>query len=120
VTPKQIERVKKKIADIRRTLAAEKRKFGAYDDSRGLRYLPTKYYIQLGDDKGGLTYLRWFDKNFPNDVGFSDFLFERTIILFKAGKTKEAEKKAFEAFCANSSIVLQLTGSLAPAGDRYG
>jgi hypothetical protein len=104
VTLKQIERLKKKIADIRRTLAAEKRKFGAYDDSRGLRYLPTKYYIQLGDYKGGLTYLRWFDKNFPDDVGFPDFLFERTIILFKAGKAKEAEKKAFETFCANTYL----------------
>jgi hypothetical protein len=42
MTPKQIEILKKKIADIRRTLAAEKRKFGVYDDSGGLRYLPTK------------------------------------------------------------------------------
>ena len=101
MTKKQIERAKKKIADIKRTLAAEKRKFGWYDDGRGLRYLPTKYFIQLADYSGGLTYTKWFDKNFPDDSGFPEFLFEWTIILFKTGKTKEAEKKAFQTFCSN-------------------
>ena len=101
MTPKQIERAKKKIADIKRTLAAEKRKFGCYDDSRGLRYLPTKYFIQLGDYNGGQAYLKWFEKNFPDDAGFPEFLFEQTIIFFKCGKLKEAEQKAFQTFCSN-------------------
>lgn len=101
MTPKQIERLQKKITDIKRTLAAEKRKFGCYDDGRGLRYLPTKYFIQLADYSGGLTYLKWFDKSFPDDRGFPEFIFERTIILFKSGKTKEAEQKAFQTFCSN-------------------
>ena len=101
MTPKQTEKLKKKIADIRRILAAEKRKYGCYDDSRGLRYLPTKFFIQLEDYSGGLTYLRWFDKNFPDDCGFPEFLFEWTIILFKTGKIKDAEKKAFQTFCSN-------------------
>jgi len=101
VTPKQTERAKKKIADIKRTLATEKRKFGCYDDSRGLRYLPTKYFIQVGDFSGGLTYLKWFDKNFPDDAGFPEFLFEQAIIFFKCDKTKEAEQKTFQTFCSN-------------------
>ncbi|TKK64024.1 hypothetical protein FC093_23430 [Ilyomonas limi] len=104
MTPKQTERLLTKISNIKRTLAAEKRKFGCYDDSRGLRYLPTKYFIQLQDYKGGLTYLRWFSKNFPDDGGFPDFLFEWTIILFKCGKSKGAVKKAFETFCANTYL----------------
>lgn len=37
MTPKQTERIKKKIKDIKRTLAAEKSEFGCYDDSRCLR-----------------------------------------------------------------------------------
>ena len=104
MTSKQIDRIKIKIADIKRTLAAEKRKFGGYDDSRGLRYLPTKYFIQIADYSGGLTYTKWFDKNFPDDSGFPDFLFEWTIILFETGKTKEAEKKAFQTFCRNTYL----------------
>ncbi|GAA4397365.1 hypothetical protein GCM10023187_06720 [Nibrella viscosa] len=104
MTPKQIERLQKKISEIRQALAAEKRKYGGYDDSRGLRYLPTRSFIQLSDYKGGLTYLRWFSKNFPDDAGFPDFLFEWTIILFKNGKPNEAAKKAFETFCANTYL----------------
>lgn len=101
MTQKQIEKLQKKITDIKRALAAEKRKFGCYDDSRGLQYLPTKYFIQLGDYSGGLTYLKWFNKNFPDDAGFPEFLFEWTILHFKANKKKEAEKKAFQTFCSN-------------------
>lgn len=110
MTPKQAERLKKKITDIRRVLAAEKRKFGGYDDSRGLRYFPTKYYIQLGDVAGGLTYTRWFAKNFPDDAGFPDFLFEWLVILFKNGKIKEAEQKAIETFCADIHLLNSFLG----------
>jgi len=101
MTPKQTEKLKKKIADIKRILAAEKKKFGCYDDSRGLRYLPTSYFIQLGDYKGGVTYLKWFYKNFPDDGGFPEFLFELTILLFKDGKLREAASAAFQTFCSN-------------------
>jgi len=105
VTPKQIERLKKKIASVKRTLSAEKRKIGCYDDSRGLRYIPTKYYIQLADYNGGLTYTKWFDKTFPDDSGFPIFLFEWAIILFKTGKTGEAEKKALQTFFSNTYLI---------------
>ena len=73
MTPKQSQRLIKKIADIKRALAAQKRTFSGYDDSRGLRYLPTRYYLQLADYKGRLTYTRWFAKTFPDDIGFADF-----------------------------------------------
>jgi hypothetical protein len=104
VTPKQVERIRKKIASIRQALAAERRKFGWYDDGRGLRYLPPELYLKIGDYKGGLTYLKWFEKNFPDDSGYPPFLFEWTIILFKNGKLEEAERKAFKTFCANTYL----------------
>lgn len=101
MTPKQTEKLKKRIADIRRILAAEKRRIGCYDDSRGLRYLPVTYFVQLGDYAGGLTCLKWFDKNFPDDGGFPEFLFESAIIFFKTGRRKEAGNRAFRTFCSN-------------------
>ena len=119
MTAKQIERIQTKISNIKRTLAAEKRKFGCYDDSRGLRYLPTKFFVQLQDYNGGLTYLRWFSKNFPDDGGFPDFLFEWTILLFKCGKTKEAEKKAFETFCANTYLLDKFFGRPITPVDKW-
>lgn len=104
MTHNETDKYKKYIADVKRALSAEKRKYGGYDDSRGMRYYPPKAYIKLQDYKGGLTYLKWFGKNFPDDSGFPDFLFEWTIILFKNGKLKEAEKKAFETYCSNTYL----------------
>jgi hypothetical protein len=104
MTEKQKEKVRIKIADIRTTLANERRRYGGYDDSRGLRYLPPAYYIKMEDYAGGLTYLRWFNKNFENDAGFPDFLFEWTLILFKSNKFKEAEQKALKTFCSNTYL----------------
>ena len=105
MTPKQIEKIKTKIRKIRTTLANEKRKFGCYDDSRGLRYFPPELYVKIQDYKGGLTYLRWFNKNFPDDMGMPDFLFGVGIILFKNEKYKDAEKKIAETFCANTYVI---------------
>lgn len=119
MTPKQTERIKKKIDDIRRILAAERKKFGGYDDSRGLRYLPVKYYVQLGDFAGGLTYTRWFDKNFPDDSGFPQFLFEWTLVLFKTGRIKEAEQKAFETFCSNTYLFDRFFGRPVQPLDKW-
>ena len=110
MTPKQTERLQKKIADIKRVLAAEKRKFGCYGDSRGRRYLPLQYFIQLGDYAGGLNYIKWFNRHFPDDGGFPEFLFECTIILVKTGKFKDAESKAFETFCSNPYLFDQFFG----------
>ena len=104
MTEKQIERVRVKIKRIRSALAAERRKFGCYDDSRGMRYLPPGLFIKIGDFKGGLTYLRWFNKNFPDDAGFPDFLFEWTITLFKTKRIEQAEKKAIQTFVSNTYI----------------
>jgi hypothetical protein len=101
MTPFQTQKLKDKIAGIKRTLASEKKKFGCYDDSRGLRYLPVGYFVQMGDYAGGLAYLKWFDKNFPDDGGFPEFLFESSILLFKSGRRKEAGKKAFQTYCSN-------------------
>ena len=104
MTPKQIERIQSKIKQIRLALAAEKREFGAFDDSRGLRYLPLGYYIKIQDYKGGLNYTRWFQKNFPDDIGFPEFLFEWTIILLKLGKLEDAEKMALKTYFANTYL----------------
>jgi hypothetical protein len=101
MTPHQSDKLKKKIADIKRILVAEKRKFGCYDDSRGLRYLPAGYFVRRGDYAGGLAYLRWFNKTFPDDSGVPEFLFESAILLFKTGRRQEAGNAVFRTFCSN-------------------
>lgn len=105
MTPKQQERIKNKIKKIKSALAADKKRWGGYyDDSQGLRYMPPELYIKLDDFSGGLRYFNWFNKNFSDDSGFPDFLFEWTVVLFKTGRIKEAEKKAFQTFCSDTHL----------------
>jgi hypothetical protein len=105
MTPDQQERLKNKIRLIKAFLTEDKRRLsGSHQDERGLRYTPPRLYIQLGDYSGGLRYFNWFNKNFPGDFGYPHFLFEWTVILFKIGKLREAEKKAFQTFTRNTYL----------------
>jgi hypothetical protein len=120
MTPKQIEKLETRIKKIKAALAADKRRWGGeYDDSRGLRFMPPKYYVKLGDYSGGLKYMNWFNKNFPDDCGYPDFLFEWTIILFKSGKLKDAEKKAFQTFCLNTYFIDKFFGRPVIPMDKF-
>ncbi|GAB1370442.1 hypothetical protein MASR1M45_05030 [Candidatus Kapaibacterium sp.] len=105
MTPKQQERIQNKIKRIKAALAAEKRKWGGvYNDGAGRRYIPPQLYIELNDFTGALRYFNWFNKNFPDDCCYPDFLFEWALVFFKTGRLKEAEKKAFETFCSNTYV----------------
>lgn len=111
MTPKQEERLRNKIVRVRKELAADKKQWGGYyHDGRGLRYLPLELFIKLRDYKGGLRYLRWFDKAFPDDACYTIFLFEWTLILFKVGKVAEAEKKLLQTFFSNTYIFDKFLG----------
>ena len=106
----QIEKAKKQIAAIRKAKADEKRQWGGYHDGRGLRYEPPQYYIKLSDFKGAMAYFKWFQKNFPDDIGAPGFLFEWCITLFKNGKFKDAEKKVLETYMSNTYIIDKFLG----------
>lgn len=105
MTDKQIIRVKNKIEKYKKALAADKRFWGGqYHDGGGIRYAIPAQFIKIADYKGGLKYLNWFRKNFPEDSGYPIFLFEWTFILFKSGKLEEAEQKAHHTFFSNTYI----------------
>jgi len=84
MTPKQVERIKTKIKRIKAELAADKKHWGGYyHGGRGLWYLPPALYVQIADYTGGLRYINWFEKHFPDDSAYAKFFFECAIILFK-------------------------------------
>jgi hypothetical protein len=120
MTEKQQERIRLKIKKIKSELAADKRRWGGfYDDSRGLRYLPLGYYIKLKDHSGGIRYINWFYKNFPDDGGFPEFLFECTIVLFYSKKPEEARRKLFETFSSNTYIIDKFLGNKINQIEKY-
>lgn len=111
MTDKQIERTKKKIEKYKKALAADKKYWGGqYHDGNGIRYLIPEQFIKIKDYKGGLRYLNWFDKNFPDDSGYPIFLFEWTFILFKCSKLKLAEHKAHRTFFSNTYLFDKFLG----------
>ncbi|MBL0072445.1 MAG: hypothetical protein IPP34_11815 [Bacteroidetes bacterium] len=113
MTEQQVKRIQVKIDKCKKALAADKRKWGGYyDDSRGIRYLAPELYIKIKDYEGGRKYLKWFDKNFPDDSGFPEFLFEATFILFKCGDLKGAANKAHRTYFTNTCLFDKFMGKL--------
>lgn len=120
MTEKQQERIRLKIKNLKSELAADKKRWGGfYDDSRGLRYLPLEYYIKLKDYSGGKRYINWFYKNFPDDGGFPEFLFECTMVLFYSNNLKEAIRKLFETFSSNTYIIDKFLGNKINQIEKY-
>jgi hypothetical protein len=91
MTEKQIEKIKIKIKQIRAALTAEKRLYGGFHDGNGRRYYISDLYLQIADYKGAITYKKWFDKNFPDDIGDAMISMNWSIAYHGLGKTKEAE-----------------------------
>ena len=105
------DRIRNKISKIKKALAADKKRWGGYyDDSRGLRYSPPELYLKLNDYKGAFRYFKWFEKNFPDDIGYPIFLFEWAITLFKNNKLLETEKKILETFISNVYLIDRFLG----------
>lgn len=101
MTLAQITRIQTKIIKLRKILAAERARFGGYDDSAGRRYTILNLYVSIADYKGAAVYLRWFFKNFPDDSGFPFFLVEACITYFYNNKLEQARSMVFSAFMAN-------------------
>ena len=89
MTEKQIEKIRLSIKKHRSTLTAEKRKFGGFDDSAGRRYYIPDLYMRIADYKGAITYKKWFDKNFPDDIGTPLLSLEWSIAYFELGLITE-------------------------------
>jgi len=104
MTPAQITRIQTKIIKLRKILAAERARFGGYDDSAGNRYTILNLYVSIADFKGALIYLRWFLKNFPDDSGFPFFWVEVCMTYFYNKKLDQARSMAFNAFASNPYI----------------
>lgn len=89
MTEKQIEKIRLSIKKHRSALTAEKRKFGGFDDSAGRRYYIFDLYMRIADYKGAITYKKWFDKNFPDDIGAPLLSLEWSIAYFELGLITE-------------------------------
>jgi hypothetical protein len=67
--PKTPKGISNQITKIRSQLLAFKREYGGHDDSGGARYYLFYLYFLLRDDRRSSEYMRWFEREFPDDSG---------------------------------------------------
>lgn len=91
MTDKQIEKIRLAIRMNRAALTAEKRKLGGFDDSVGRRYYISDLYMRISDYKGAITYKKWFDKNFPDDIGGPLLSINWSIAYFELGQLTDTK-----------------------------
>jgi hypothetical protein len=102
---KQIERIKDNIKKYRARLASEKRRFGGYFDSGGIRYEIPELYLQLGDFKGALSYFIWFMREFPDDIGMPYFNLFWSCALYQNKRTSDATRLAYKTAFSNTYLL---------------
>ena len=110
MTDKQIQKIQKRIKAYRAILTNEKKRFGGYMDSGGIRYVIPELYLQIQDYKGAMTYFRWFSKAFPDDIGFPAFNLFWAATLFENNKIPESLRKVYETAFSNTYLLDLIAG----------
>lgn len=110
MTEKQKQKILKTIKAYRAILANEKRRFGGYMDSGGIRYVIPELYLKIQDYKGAMTYFRWFSKAFPDDIGFPSFNLFWAATLFENNKIPESLGKVYETAFSDTYLLDLIAG----------
>jgi len=108
--PKRKETIKRHIDECEKILRSEKRKFGCYDDSRGIRYHIGSYYMLAEDVEGALKHFKWFKKTFPDDIGEPGQYLSWTLALYKSGDLKKAYSKFLQTLFLNPYVIARVIG----------
>lgn len=111
--PKDPAKIRERIKRYERELRQEHKRFGAYDDSGGKRYL------LLGDTKGALKAFEWFEQNFPDDSGEPEHFLCWTLALYRSGHSAAAEPKLLRAMLSNLYLIPHLLGREQPELDIW-
>jgi hypothetical protein len=106
--PKTAKGIASRITKIRAYLSAQKRQFGAIDDSGGLRYELFYLYFLLGDNRRSGEMFRWFVKEFPDDAGTPGQFLCWSLMLHSMGKP--AEQKLIRTMLTNIYLLPELMG----------
>ena len=112
--PKTEQARRNRISNYKAAMRKEKRTYGAIDDGAGKRYILTWLYFVLGDLKGGKTYLRWYDKEFEDDVGEPIHKLCGALILHRIGEEQRAKYMLADLMLSNLYIIPYLLSEEAP------
>ncbi len=105
------QKIRARLRSYERKLRKEKEKYGWYDDGAGKRYQIGPHYMLLDDNGGALGAFRWFEKEFPDDIGVPDHFLCWSLALYRAGNEIGAAKKLRQTMFSNLYLVPRLLGS---------
>jgi len=67
--PNSDEKLKKRISSYKSSFNKEKKIHGYVRDGSGKRYVLFWFYLVLNDLKKSYEYIKWYEKEFPDDIG---------------------------------------------------
>ena len=106
--PKTARGISNQITRTRKYFSDYKREYGGFHDSNGSRYYLFYLCFLLGDNRRSSEYLRWYEKNFPDDIGEPVQLLCWALIVHRMGKN--AEKRLAEAMLSNIYLIPVILG----------
>ena len=110
--PKTPKGISNRITKIRSQLSAFKREYGGHDDSGGARYYLFYLYFLLGDNRRSSEYMRWFEKEFPDDSGEPFVLLCWALMLH--GMNKDGDFILARTMLSNVYLLPHLLGEEMP------
>ena len=117
--PTDPKKIRERIRRYERALRNEKKKFGAYDDSAGKRHFLGPLYLLMGDTEGALKSFRWFEQEFPDDIGEPSQYLSWTLTLYRSGEVKAARDKLLQTMFGNLYLIPHLLGEDQPELDIW-
>lgn len=117
--PKDPAKIRERIKRYERELRQEYKRFGAFDDSAGKRYLLGPLYLLSGDTSGALKAFEWFEQNFPDDMGEPEHFLCWTLALYGSGNIAAAEQNLLRTMLSNLYLIPHLLGLEQPELDIW-
>jgi len=108
--PETEKKLKSRISSYKSSLLKEKKKFGYVDDGAGKRYLLFSLYFVLNDLRETKDYIKWYAKEFSDDIGEPIQKLCWALSLRRMGNEKEAKKMLAETMLSNLYIIPKLLG----------
>lgn len=99
--PKDPRRIKQLISRCERSLRKEQETIGYISDGSGARYLLGPFYLALGDLAGALGSFRWFEEEFPDDIGEPFHFLCWTLALYRSGDVAAATLRLRQTMLSN-------------------
>ncbi|MFT5121854.1 MAG: hypothetical protein ACI9TH_003531 [Kiritimatiellia bacterium] len=112
--PKTERGLRSRIIRYRASLTSERKYYGAIDDGNGTRYVIFWLLFLLNDPHESKKYMRWYKKNFPDDVGEAIQKLCAALMFYRMQKLIEADHMLADLMLCNPYMIPFVTGTPGP------